>query len=195
MRVCLAIGLFCSAIGFAHAQTSQSAYTKTGGSDCKVRPVRQDGIDLGATTICKGFAGIAVTQFEDDSRVAVSYGRKPSDEPAAGVFFGPLNTIGDMLEWRYVQDGKARKPYATILRWRLSPVDQNDQIKKLDILVVTRLAPGPVCHVAYVDAEANKDANDLARREADEKAKSFRCGTDKPALIGNPGRAAAYVDR
>src|ERR1700742_1006273 len=94
--------LFSMAFGFAafaaSAQTASSVYTKTGGRDCKVRIEKQDGVELCSTTICKGFAGSAVTQFEDDSRVTVSYGRKPSDEPAAKAYFGPLNGIGDMLE-------------------------------------------------------------------------------------------------
>ncbi len=193
MRVAAALCfVFLGAAG-AQAQGAQSAYTRTGGADCRTTPVMQDKIEIGATTVCKGFAGIAVTQFEDDSRVAVSYGRKPSGEPAASTFFGPLNSIGDMIEWRYVKSGDKSLPHATILRWRLSPVDEHDHVKKLDVLVVTRLAPGPVCHVAYVDAEANPNANELARQAADRMAKSFRCEADKPAMAGLPGRAAKIL--
>ena len=35
-----------------------------------------------------------------------------------------------------------------------------------------------------VDAVANRDANALARQLADERARTFRCGIDKPAAIG-----------
>ncbi len=193
MRLFLAPLILWAGLTAAAAQTPTSAYTKTIGSDCKTRIEKQDGQEIGSTAVCKGFGGIAVTLYEDDSRVAVSYGRKPSAEPAAKVFFGPLNSVGDMLEWRIVAEGGARKPFATILRWRLNPVDDNGDPKKLEVLVVTRLAPGPICHVAYVDAEANRDANELARKAADETARGFRCGIDKPALIGAKGRAEKYL--
>ena len=55
---------------------------------------------------------------------------------------------------------------------------------------MTRLQPGKVCHVAYVDVQANPEANDVARKAADEIARDFRCGTDKVQVIGNRGRAA-----
>jgi hypothetical protein len=51
--------------------------------------------------------------------------------------------------------------------------------------VVTKLGPGGVCHVGYVDARANPDANELARKLADEKARTFRCGIDKAQSVGN----------
>lgn len=193
MRVAATFCFLFFAASAAQAQTAQSAYTRTGGTDCRITPVRQDGIEIGSTTVCKGFAGIAVTQFEDDDRVAVSYGRRPSAEPAASTFFGPLNSIGDMIEWRYVKTAGKSAPYATILRWRLRPVDENDNVKTLDVLVVSRLALGPVCHVAYVDTEANQNANELARQAADQAARGFRCGTDKPVMMGHPGRGGKIL--
>jgi hypothetical protein len=59
----------------------------------------------------------------------------------------------------------------------------------MQMLVVTRLPPGPVCHVAYVDAQANPNANELARRAADRLARDFRCGADKVHVEGVKGRA------
>jgi hypothetical protein len=57
------------------------------------------------------------------------------------------------------------------------------------MLIVTRLPPGPVCHVAYVDAIANRNANELARKAADESARSFTCGKDRVKIVGASGRA------
>jgi hypothetical protein len=50
--------------------------------------------------------------------------------------------------------------------------------------VVTRLGSDGVCHVGYVDARANPDANKMAQQLADERAGGFRCGTDKPLVAG-----------
>jgi hypothetical protein len=56
------------------------------------------------------------------------------------------------------------------------------------VLVVTRLGPpGETCHVGYVDALANPDANELARKIADEHARTFTCGKDKRIVLGKVG--------
>jgi hypothetical protein len=57
------------------------------------------------------------------------------------------------------------------------------------MIVVTRLPPGSVCHVAYVDAIANANTNELARKAADDFARGFRCGKDEVKVIGASGRA------
>ena len=56
------------------------------------------------------------------------------------------------------------------------------------MLVVTRLPPGAVCHIAYIDVAANANANELARKAAD-TARSFDCAKDKVRIEGTPGRA------
>ncbi|NNC27324.1 hypothetical protein HKX42_10605, partial [Salinisphaera sp. USBA-960] len=51
----------------------------------------------------------------------------------------------------------------------------------------TQLKPGGgTCQIARIDAQANKNANDLARQAADTMAGSFDC-TQPPQIIGNPG--------
>jgi hypothetical protein len=64
------------------------------------------------------------------------------------------------------------------------------------VLVVTRLGPGGICHVGYVDGMANTDANALAQKIADEQARKFRCGGDKIIVLGNkgPGFSGSYDD-
>jgi len=44
-------------------------------------------------------------------------------------------------------------------------------------------------NVAYVDAIANPTANELARKGADDFARSFTCGKDEVKIIGTRGRA------
>ena len=51
------------------------------------------------------------------------------------------------------QDGK---PFAIIQRWHIADnadEDKNGRPTAKPMLVVTRLPPGPVCHVAYVDVQ------------------------------------------
>jgi hypothetical protein len=64
------------------------------------------------------------------------------------------------------------------------------------VLVVTRLGPGGVCHVGYVDGRANANANELAAQIADQHARIFRCGRDKPLILGDkgPGFSGPYGD-
>jgi len=51
------------------------------------------------------------------------------------------------------------------------------------------LPPGAACHVAYIDVKANPDANELARKAADESAFKFDCRKDKVTVVGSSGRA------
>ena len=73
------------------------------------------------------------------------------------------------------------------LRWRESrqgwPAGRNA------LLIVTRLPPGLVCHVAYIDVKANREPNALARAAADETARNFNCAKDKVRIVGERGRA------
>src|SRR5438270_2648866 len=139
---------------------------------------------------CAGYAGIPVVMTEGDIRVYVSYGPRASREPAASETLGAPNGEGTSIEWRIAreQDGR-RRPFATIMRWttRVVADDPNDDDIRGEVLVVTRLGPGGVCPVRYVDGRQNPDANDLARRIADQHARKFRCGKDKPIVLGDKG--------
>ncbi|MBN8961991.1 MAG: hypothetical protein J0H71_12725 [Rhizobiales bacterium] len=167
----------------AHAETFSSAYTSTAEKDCRAD-----------ATICKGIDGLIVLVQEDDLRRTVSIGRtarQAEKEPATSQSFGPFNYTADTIEWR--RDG-AGKPFATIQRWYLADnddTDKNGRPRSAQMLVVTRLPPGAVCHVAYVDVKANPNANEVARDAADRLAKTFDCAKDKVSAVGNSGRATA----
>ena len=179
-------------IGPAAAQTAQivSTYTSTAPKDC--RALRGEGNSDSSMRACKGPFGLAVVVSEGDLRETVSAGRSvkiAENEPAAKTWFGPFNSTTHTIEWR--SPGKS-KPFAMIQRWHLADNDDADKDHRpiaKPLLVVMRLQPGKVCHVAYVDVQANPDANDLARKAADEIARDFKCGTDKVQVIGNRGRA------
>jgi hypothetical protein len=127
----------------------------------------------------------------------VSVGRSRATaarEPAAGLWIGPFNASTATVEWRAL-DGK---PFAIIQRWHLDDNDDEDKNGRptaKPMLVVTRLPPGPVCHVGYVDVKPNPDANELARKAADEFARGFKCGKDEVKVIGENGRAVELAVR
>jgi hypothetical protein len=172
------------------AQTIGSVYTSTEPKDCRIVATGTGG-EASATRICPGKAGFIILVNEDDLRETVSAGRSRAaaeKEPAAEAWFTPFNSTTTTIEWR-MQDGK---PFAIIQRWHIA--DNNDQDKgggpkNKAMLAVTRLPPGAVCHVAYIDVAANPNANELARKAADEIARGFTCGKDEVKVIGASGRA------
>jgi hypothetical protein len=185
-------GLICQ----ANAQTFSSSYTSTAPKDCRVVSA-QTGVDDSTIRTCPGKAGLVVVISEDDLRETVSVGRNRAaahKEPAAQVSFGPFNSTTNTVEWRAV-DGK---PFAIIQRWHIADngdEDKNGRPIAKPMLAVTRLPPGEVCHVAYVDAQTNPNPNELARKAADELARNFKCGKDEVQVIGETGRAVGMAKR
>ncbi|RDJ21935.1 hypothetical protein DWF00_26780 [Bosea caraganae] len=152
----------------AAAQDWASSYTKHDYAKCPKAKPDEDGVSVRR---CPGKAGIAVTWTAGDDASFVELGTKPVEEglsDKAGFF-----EAGSTIEWR---GPKAGKPQATILRYAIGQA-----IGKLDgsLLVVYRLgAEGASCIIGSVDGRG-RDANAQARRLADGKAASFRCGQDQ----------------
>jgi hypothetical protein len=197
--------LFCAGSGLISPAKAQlfgssyifgSSYTSTAPRDCRVSGAG-NGVDDSATRVCPGKAGLVVLVSEDDLRETVSVGRNratAASEPAAEAWFGPFSSTTTTVEWRAL-DGK---PFAIIQRWHLadnSDEDKDGRPVARPMLAVTRLPPGAVCHVAYVDVKANPNANELARKAADEIARDFKCGKDEVKVIGESGRAVQLARR
>ena len=186
----LAVLMTCIGLNGAAAQSMGSTYSSTAPKDCRQvgKPSELDG---STTRVCPGKNGLIVLIAEDDLREIVSVGRNrkaAAEEPAAKVWFAPFNSSEATVEWR----SAGTKPFAMIQRWHIADSTDPDKQGRPNtkaMLVVTRLPPGPVCHVAYVDAIANPTANELARKAADDFARSFTCGKDAVKIIGTRGRA------
>ena len=182
--------LICAGLTCANAQSVGSSYTSTAPKDCR-QIGRPSDLDGSTTRVCPGKAGLVVLIAEDDLREVVSVGRnrkQAAEEPAANVWFAPFNSSESTIEWRTADE----KPFATIQRWHIADntdPDKQGRPKTKAMLVVTRLPPGPVCHVAYIDAVANPAANELARKAAADFARGFTCGKDEVKIIGTSGRA------
>lgn len=188
--LCLAVLLTCIGLDRGTAQSLGSSYTSTAPKDCRQIGKPSD-IDGSTIRVCPGKSGLVVLIAEDDLREIVSVGRNrklAAEEPAAKVWFAPFNSPENTVEWRTA----GTTPFAIIQRWHIADSadpDKQGRPNTKAMLVVTRLPPGPVCHVAYVDAIANPTANELARKAADDFARSFSCGKDDVKIIGTRGRA------
>ncbi len=157
-----------------------SAYTKVRLQNCTQIGTASEEGTFGGAWECPGYQGEAVYVAEGDLRMFVSFGPYAADEPAAGQTLPNFNTINETLEWR-LRDGV---PFATILRWFPS-LDEGGRTGS--VLIVTQLKPGGgTCQIAMVDAQSNKNANDLARHAADNMAGTFDCA-NQPEILGNPG--------
>ena len=169
-----------------------SAYSSLAARNCWIEgPGR---VEDSPTRVCRGKSTLVVLVSKDDKRETISVGRNRDEaakEPAAQSYFGPFNSALPSIEWRIASNN----PFAMIQRWRIA--DIVDQTMRAGsgtdakaLLVVSRLPPGAVCPVAYVDAAANPNADELARQAADQIARDFKCGSDEAKVLGAPGRAA-----
>jgi hypothetical protein len=160
---------------------AESSYTDFSTKKCRHIPGK-DAEDYGEWH-CKGLQGVAVYMGAGDQRIYVSYGKNAKNEKAALQTLASFNGEGSRIEWR-IERGK---PFATIMRWSTTRTNEKGEPVRGSVLVVTRLGAGGVCHVGYVDGGVNKNANALARRIADERARGFVCGKDRPIVLGEQG--------
>ena len=175
LSLALAIGLLAAP---ASAAQYDSAYTELDLDQCTVL----DADDFGAEYACPGYKGIPMFVAEGDLRFMVSYGFGAPDAKAASQTLPPFNTVAPHIEWRVSNVSGGWKPFATIVRYLLDD-DENEAQKKRQVLVVTKISDKGTCQIAWIDAKANADANELARKAADEKAAGFDCDKE-PEIVG-----------
>ncbi|MEO5805291.1 hypothetical protein [Devosia sp.] len=156
----------------AQAAGFDSAYTDINLDECSVATAD----DFGSSWACPGYKGYPVYVAEGDLRMFVSYGFGAQTEMAAQQTPPPFNTLGPKIEWRLSNASGGFKPIATIVRY-LTEWDGSGPTIKGQVLVVTQLVSGNTCHIAYIDALANADANEQARAIAD-KSGTFDCQND-----------------
>jgi hypothetical protein len=162
----------------------ESNYTTFDADKCKHEPGTEEE-DYGSWE-CSGYAGIPILLSAGDQRMYVSFGKVDDDNIALSQTFPGFNDVyKGTVEWRTIDS----KPFATILRWNvMTGKDQENATGPISpsgrVLVVTKLSEDGTCQIGYVDARANPDANELARKIADEHAKDFQCAKDKPIVLG-----------
>ena len=185
-RIILALTLFGSSLA---AQEVESVYTNLDmEDDCEWTTGDYDG----GSAVCAGYGGYPVYLAEGDLRMSAQFGEVAEAHMFHDGFTG-FNYVNDVVEWR-IEDGV---PYATILRWFINYPDADGNNLEAQTLVVSTVADPAApaaertsCHVAYIDALANPDPNQMARQVAHLAAKTFRCGVDVPIYVGQKGEFA-----
>ena len=166
-----------------HAGDVTSAYTKIDLKKCK-QTEKPDQYVFGGTWRCKGYGGYDVFVSSADDRESAAFGTKFANNCSGLKTFNGFNSTGGTVEWRV----KGGKPFAAILRWTVS-IDPEDSTKQATWLVVNKLEAKDSCHMHYVSGSF-PNANDVARKAADDKSASFICETSTPTFdstIGPPG--------
>lgn len=176
--IALVAGALCMGTPALGQSGFTSAYTDLDLDQCLVL----EADDFGASWACPGYKGFPLRVQEGDLRFSLNYGFDPDANSVGFQTLPPFNHLGNKLEWRLSNASGRWMPIATIVRYFTADVETGED--KGQVLVVSQIAEGNSCHIAYVDALANKNANDLARQAAD-KAGSFDCDNEEPEVIGD----------
>ncbi len=172
----LAVVLVVAVAPAAVAGEISSAYTALDLEKCRITKTFAD--SGGSIRTCEGYNGLPVQVAEGDLRYFVWFGK--DDQTAARQTLTYFNTIHSTLEWRIERRDGVSQPFATILRYFW---EQGDDGPKGETLVVTKLDGDDACHVAYVKADGDPNANDRAREIADGRARAFDCKKDEPTTV------------
>lgn len=179
----LSILLTMLSLGPAGAAEWRSVYTDTDFSNCTTLALEPG---YSVELACPGYKGYPLLIREGDLRLFVSYGFGAREEMAAGQTLPTFNTIGAKLEWLLADHPDlGEQPVASILRYHLDR--SAGFIPDTEVLVVTKIEPGNTCHVAYVDARANANANLLARQAAADLVPGWDCEATEARWIGQGG--------
>lgn len=143
----------------------------------------------GTAYLCPGVDRFKVYLAESEGRSFVAGSTDPAKSRAArqtlSASNSPFHPPADRAtaEWRFVIRDKRKVPFAMIVRYFTKQAGRTGEV-----LVVSRVAGAESCHIAYIDALANADAIVIARKIADEQARTFDC-TKSPAVAGEQGRS------
>lgn len=181
----LSVAAACLTSTATNANPLKSLYTTIELKSCKQIKRHPDG----GAWLCPGLEGYPVYVAEGDLRTFVSVGPSPERRRAANQTLKSFNSLfrgrsnRATLEWRFVRKNGQPVPYATIQRY----FTKSDTASG-EVLVVTKVSPTEDCHVAHVDALATPNAIAVARRIADDEARSFDCKRD-PKSAGTLGKS------
>lgn len=171
---CLALAVSAPAAAQRRAGAT-SAYTNLDLDRCRVTESHPE--EAGSTSWrCPGYRGVPLFAATGDDRFFLDAGGEGDPSVTSSQFSSPA---GERVEWR-VRGGR---PFALIYGLTVSGGADGEH-RVLAVKTVGRAGRRP-CLVAWVDG-ALPGANARARQEADARAATFRCGRDRPRMIGRP---------
>ena len=179
MRKALWLSSFCLWPLAALAGENTSVYTPFDLDKTCLRVQRGDGMAFAGTWKCAGFGGNDIVVSVDDERSYVGFGPSPTETCSYAKTFSRFNQALSPVEWR-LQGGK---PVAAIQRWRVAKGDDGNT---MTWLVVTALRGKEACPYHYI-AGSYPNANELARRYADEIEDDYDCEHDTPTVDSRVG--------
>jgi hypothetical protein len=160
----------------------ETRYTDLVGGRCRfVAQDRETGED--ALKRCPGHGEFELETLSSHTRVSLSF-RFSRTQRVPDVVAGW--SLGKSVEWRGIKSNKGFQPYAAIVRVLMKDPEAATRRADGEVLAVLRVDPAEaeVCPIAYVDARANRRANELARGTADRLGPTYLCDSDKPAVTG-----------
>ena len=150
----------------------ESTYTKHDYTKCRL----QKQVDDVRKYRCEGHVGTLVNAYAAEDSLTVDFGML-GDKDDQGQFPTGFVFAKETVEWRgRVRTGKMT-PYAAIIRYDVGQSIGGPFKPVLYVYHIKGLQGS--CIVGSVDG-AHADANERARKLADEVSAGFRCGLDKP---------------
>jgi hypothetical protein len=185
MNKLLPLSLFLMIAPGAAVAGNTSVYTSFALESC-TQVEKPDEYVFEGAWVCKGIPGYEIFQSGADARSFAAFGKKEAGRHCAALkTFHAFNTALSPIEWRM----KGDTPIAAIERWSLTDADEN----RTTWLVVNALRENESCHMHYV-AGSYPNANEAARRAADERAERFDCETGIPTFDSEIGPPPINLD-
>lgn len=183
--------LIFASVSVAHTPEYTSRYSDLDFSKCDITEEAnsEEGSEIGFVTWrCAGAYGYDVYATEADLRLYLAYTREGEDVPEEiGQTVAFFNTLGAKLEWRAPNRSGEVEPFAAIVRYKYQRALDDGSFGEGQVLVVSRFREGETCHVAYIDALANANANLMAREVADKFVSGGTCPEGEVPVLGSGG--------
>ena len=184
MKRLLTLPLLLALAAPALAGDFGSVFTRVSAAFCE--QIGEEDIEFYGGFLCEGYGDLKVYRASGDQRTYEAYGIEPQHHCAAGQTFLGFNRAGDIVEWRLF----GGRPVATITQWFVSLNGSNTRYAHW--VTVSKIEQHDSCRMALVDG-SYPDADERARKLADDLAPKFECATGMPEIMAPDAPAATAL--